>query len=116
LFEVFVQLLLELGVESIGQSLRPRRKAKPLVAGLGLLLLGSLVGLASGFAVPFRLSPTTRFSGTSLVLAPIAGGVAMQAMGAWRSSRGHEPSSLATWWGGALFALAMAAVRLAMVG
>ncbi len=61
--------------------------------------------------IPIRILPNSRFPGISLLLSPIAAGWIMKALGDWRRSRGHEPTVLATFWGGALFAFSMALVR-----
>jgi len=52
----------------------------------------------------------------SLVLAPLAGGAMMHLYGQWKRTGGKDPSLLATFWGGALFAFAFAAARLVLMG
>ena len=47
----------------------------------------------------------------SLLLAPLVTGVIMDRYGEWRYQRGGDPSFLGTFFGGALFALGLAAVR-----
>ncbi len=117
--EVLLQLLVEaaaeLGWESVGQALGRRRPANPVLAGFGLVILGAATGYASTLLLPKHLFGPSRFPGISLVVAPVATGSIMQALGNWRTSNRHTHSLLATFWGGALFAFAMLAARLALV-
>jgi hypothetical protein len=60
--------------------------------------------------------PSLLVPGVSLVLSPLSAGLVMKAFGDWRRRRGGDPSFLATFWGGALFAFSFALVRWLMVG
>lgn len=71
--------------------------------------------LMAGF-FPERLLPPLPLSGVSLVLSPLAAGFVMKIFGDWRRRRGGDPSFLATFWGGALFAFSFALVRWLMIG
>ena len=114
--EMVAELALELGFESVAHSLRGSRSANPTLAAVGLVIIGALFGFASSWLVPYRFSPTLVFSGISLLLAPLATGTLMHAFGSWRRARGGDPTYLASFWGGAVFAFAMSAVRWALVG
>lgn len=116
LFEPILPMLVELGLELGWESLRHAagrgRAANPLLATFGLLILGAGIGFASAALVPQRVwRPILHPSGVSVVLAPFLNGALMQAFGGWRRSRGGDPSALATWWGGAVFAFAVAITR-----
>ena len=116
LLEVFLQFIAEfvlmLGFEAIKSAVGRRRRANPIVGGIGLILVGSLVGVASAWLVPRRvLPPMPHLPGASLVLAPLGTGLAMHFVGERRRRRGAAPSLLATFWGGALLAFAMALAR-----
>ena len=111
LFEAFGEILVELGVESFRDTLRPRRRANPILSGIGFVLLGALIGAASAWAVPRPLFPPSPWPGVSIVAGPIISGLAMQGYGSWAAGRGKEPSYLATFWGGALFAFALSFTR-----
>src|SRR6266849_3961780 len=87
LLQLFAELLFELGFQSVAHSVRRGRTANPL------------------------LRPVPLFPKLSLVLAPLATGAAMHVYGSWRRRRGGDPSLLATFWGGAIFALAMGLAR-----
>ena len=53
--------------------------------------------------------------GLSLVLAPLAAGGAMYLLGEGLRTLGRNPSRLATFYGGAIFASAMALVRWRLI-
>ncbi len=126
--EILIELLLEFalyfGAELLaefGFSRGPDRRepAGPLERALTLLLiagLGAFFAFLFSWLLPERMLPATAWPGVSLVVAPLLGGGAMHLMGRWRRSRGDEPSPMATFWGGAIFALGMAATRFWMVG
>ena len=119
-FDVFLQVLcelaLELGWESMTHALGKEKKANPLLAGLGIVVMGAGLGLIGGWVFPHRVIKPSSLPGLSLVLTPLGTGTIMQVFGSWRRRRGGEPSCLATFWGGALFAFSMALVRWLMVG
>src|SRR5438094_10052894 len=84
LFQFGTELLLEFGWETIAHSLRRGRSANPILAGVGLLLIGAVVGLVTCWLLPHPLfQPVQYFPRLSLVLAPIATGAAIHAFGVW---------------------------------
>ncbi|SRR6266849_3750292 len=124
LLEILLQLLveallqfvaaipLELGFEAIAHSIRHGRSANRPLAAVGLLIIGTAAGFISCWVLPSPLlRPLPRFPHISLLLAPLATGAAMHAFGSWHRRQGGDPSLLATFWGGALFAFAMGLVR-----
>ncbi len=113
--ELFAELFLEFGLGSLGHALRPRRQARPALAYLGLAGLGLLVGLGLALILPHRLLPRLPVPGLSLLLSPLLAGAVMRSFGRWRRRRGRPATLLATFWGGATFALAAALVRLLLV-
>jgi hypothetical protein len=56
-----------------------------------------------------------RFAGVGLVLIPVVVCGAMHAFGRWRRGHGHETTNLATFHGGAAFALATGAMRYVLL-
>ncbi len=113
--QLFVEGLLELGWESVRRASAKRGPVNRAVAAVVLALLGGVVGCLSVLVVPVHIFGPSRYPGISLVVAPLATGAVLQALGTWRAERGYSPSVLATFWGGALFAAAMIAVRLLLV-
>jgi hypothetical protein len=115
LLQLVGEVLVELGWRTAGEPFRQRGRAHPVVAGLGLLLMGAAMGFLLSLAFPTRLISGTRVPGISLVLSPILAGLVMDRYGHWRESRGVEPSYSATFWGGAVFAFGMALARFLLV-
>jgi len=119
LFELVVQVLGEfvftLGWESLAHALRGTRKANPVLAILGWAVIGSICGVISAFIFPHRLLPPSRLPGLSLIVAPLVSGALMKAVGDRRREAGKDTTILATFWGGTIFAFAMAAARLLLI-
>ena len=86
-------------------------------SGFGLLVAGAAAGWASVALLPYPVLPAiSPVRGISVLLAPLATGLAMRAFGRWRIRHCGRPTFLATFGGGALLALSMALVRWLMVG
>ena len=108
--QALLEVVAEVGFSSLKAALdRPSRN--PLLAALGYLILGALVGGATLALWPARLVPPGPVPGLSLVLGPLAVGGLMQSWGRYRLSRGHVTTNLATFLGGAAFAFGTALVR-----
>lgn len=113
--ELFGELLFELGWESLGQSFRDRPKANPVLAAFGYLVLGALLGLVLAFVFPEPLSKHEAVTILGVILNPIGFGLLSHLYGQHRRRLGRSTTNLATFWGGAAFALGIAVVRAAMV-
>jgi hypothetical protein len=109
--ELFGELLLKLGFAAFKQGFR-RRNHHPAVAALGYLALGACLGGVSVWIHPERYLGAGPLPGISLVLAPLAGGVAMHLWGGFRRAHGRATTNLATFLGGASLMFAYALVRL----
>lgn len=119
LLELLVCGFLDVVVELLGVKslLEDRRPVNPVVADAGFFATGAVIGIVSGLDFPGRLMPRAHtIPGISIVLAPLATGVAMHFFGHWRRKRGGHPSRLATFWGGGAFALGVALARFVIVG
>lgn len=93
------------------------RPTSSVVVGTGCFITGAALGLVWSLDFPQRLTaPTHAIPGLSIVLAPLATGLAMHVYGKWRRNDGGQPSRLATFWGGALFAFGVALARFLIVG
>jgi hypothetical protein len=77
----------------------------------GLFVAGTLLGGLSLLFWPERVVSRGSIPGLSLVLGPAAVGAIMHLWGRYRTSRGHVTTTLATFAGGAAFALGTAVVR-----
>lgn len=117
LFEIVVQVLGEfaftLGWESRAHALRGSRKANPVLALVGWVIIGATCGIVSAFIVPHRILPPKR--GMSLIVAPLITGALMRTVGDRRREAGKDTTILATFWGGSMFAFSAAVTRFLLI-
>ena len=116
LWELFFQALVEIGLECLGRYFHQRPILRNGLAFIAIALLGGFVGLIFSNTIPWRIMRSSVVPGISLVLVPLVTGSIMKFFGDWRRSRGHQPTVLASFWGGALFAFSMALVRWLRIG
>jgi hypothetical protein len=119
LLEFFGELLLQVVMQSLAEAglhllRRPDDHPAPpsvWLLALGYALLGAVVGGLSLllFSHSFMHTPLARLG--NLALAPIAGGLSMALIGAWRQRRGQGLLALDRFSYGALFGLCLALVR-----
>ena len=110
--ESLIEWLFELAVEAFSAAL----SRTPAISVIGLMILGAISGLVSGWLVPRRLiAPRFSLPGASLLLAPLITGYAMKLIGERMRRSGRRQSELVTFRGGCLFALSMALIRLWLV-
>ena len=74
--------------------------------------MGVIAGVVSLLIFGQRLAPPSPFPGISLVLSPLATGIAMHWIGEFWSEREWDRPALFTFRAGAVFAFGMALVRL----
>jgi hypothetical protein len=115
LFQVVAELLFDLGIASIGNTMKMKKVANPYLAGFGYVLLGVISGLIVSWFFPERIIPRINLHGASTIIAALGSGTVMMFYGNWRTSRGKHTTFLATFWGGSLFAFAMALTRWILV-
>ena len=108
LLQLVLEVLAEVGLHAVREPLRAR--PNPALAATGYLLFG----LAAG-ALSLLVAPHSFVHGDArllnLVLAPLLAGLAMRALGAWRTRRGQAVVRLDRFLYGYLFAVALAIVR-----
>jgi hypothetical protein len=115
--EFLLQIFFELVAEALSGLINPRRQSSPAASAVGIVFVGAVAGLFSAWLFPHRLIATrVVLPGVSLVLAPLATGSAMHLLGKRLSRFGRNPSNLATFRGGVLFAFSMALIRWWLVG
>jgi len=114
--EFISQLLIEIGFEWVAEFFHRRPTLSTVLTFVAIPLFGGFVGFILSNTIPWRIFRNPIIPGISLLLSPIATGLVMKLFGDWRRSRGHQPTVLATFWGGALFAFSMALVRWLRVG
>jgi hypothetical protein len=117
LVEFVIQMIFELATVALNGLISDREERHPAVSAVGLVFGGAAAGFLSAGFFPNRLIVTRVVApGASLLWAPLATGVAMHLLGR-RLRRLERPATrLATFWGGALFAVSMALVRWWLVG
>jgi VIT1/CCC1 family predicted Fe2+/Mn2+ transporter len=112
LFEFLIQFVLEILVEIGAHTVkRDRGPMHPAIAAGGYIFLGGLLGWVSYLILPQHLISHSYARIANLVITPIAVGLAVGAVGAWRSKRGTALVRLDKFAYGYSFALAFALVR-----
>ena len=109
LLQIVFEALAEAGLHVVRRSDRP--PAHPALLAFGYALLGLIAGAVSLWVLPHSLMHTRNGRIACLLLAPVASGLAMGLLGAWRQRRGQAVVGLDRFAYGYLFALGMALVR-----
>ena len=109
LLQVIGEALLELGFHSLAEPFR--KQPNPWLAALGYAIFGALTGGMSLLIFPAHLTPAGSPRLANLLLTPLAIGLCMGAMGAWRTRRGEALLRIDRFSYGYLFALSMALIR-----
>ena len=112
LFEGILPVIFE-GFAEIGfESLFDKRERHTLIATIGYLGLGLLVGALSVWFFPVALVKQPLIPGASLVLSPLAGGITMALFD--RLFRKHESNGWTKLLHGVAFTLPIALLRFTM--
>lgn len=109
LLQLSVEILIELGFHSLAEPLR--RRPNPWLAAIGYALFGLIAGILSLTMLDYHLIGNKPAQILNLVLTPLAVGLAMAQMGAWRERRGDSVLRIDRFAYGYLFALTFAIVR-----
>lgn len=115
LCELLLQFFGELIAELIGRSVKePFRRPKPIrpwLAAIGYGVFGAIAGTISLWVLPALFISVEWLRIVNLITTPIAAGLMMARLGAWREKRDQETIRLDTFAYGFIFALTMALVR-----
>ncbi len=119
LLEILLELVLEIGFQlfvdvgsiRLTETRGRNRRVPAFVATIGFAALGGLVGGLSLLVWPERIVGRGLFPGASLVIGPLLSGAAMHFWGRRRRAKGRRTTQLATFHGGAAFALGYALER-----
>lgn len=103
-----IEVLVDLGAHSVKRDGKPPH---PLLSVLAYVAIGAALGWLSHLFFPHPLVSHPHAGIANLVLTPVAVGLLMGAIGAWRSRRGSELVRLDKFAYGYAFALAFALVR-----
>lgn len=109
LLQIVGEVLVELGLHTVAAPFR--RESHPALAAVGYAFFGALLGAGSLWLVPHHMVRTPLLRAANLVVTPLAVGVCMSCLGAWRARRGQAVYRIDRLWYGALFAFSFAAVR-----
>ncbi len=107
--QLFLELLVEMGFQSLAAPFRKERS--PALAALGHCLFGLVIGGISLWLFPQHLvaSPTLRW--LNLIVTPVLVGLSLMVVGEWRKRRGQIQLRLDTFAYAYLFAMSLAVVR-----
>jgi hypothetical protein len=109
LLQAFVEVLAELGLRSLAEPLL--KKPDPWLASLGYVFFGAAIGGLSLLIFPTHFVTEGNHRVLNLILTPIAVGLLMCALGAWRERRGQPKIRINRFFYGYLFALMFTLVR-----
>lgn len=109
LLQLLGEVLLEFGFQSLAEPFR--RQPSPWLAALGSAVFGAVAGGLSLLVLDHHLTPAGWPRTLNLMFTPVAVGLAMSFMGAWRARRGQPVMRIDRFLYGYVFALAMAVVR-----
>lgn len=117
LFEVFGEFVLQVVVEALLQGSMHtlaapfKKQSSPWLAGIGYLVLGAIAGGISVWVLPNYLMPNPHWRVLNAACTPIAAGLCIAALGAWRARRGQTVLRIDKFAYGYLFALAFGLMR-----
>lgn len=109
--QITAEALFELGFYSLAEALNRKRRRNPILASIGYLLWGGIIGLITIIIFPALMikNPTLRV--LNLIISPAIAGLAMSVIGSWRKKKGQDLLRIDSFLYGALFAFGMAIVR-----
>lgn len=111
LINIFGELLFELGLSALKESIKRNGTAYPVVACIGYALLGGVAGGLSLLVFPRQYMRSERYHGVGLLVIPTLAGLAMAGMGALKSKMGKNLIRLDTFSFGFAFAFFMTLTR-----
>lgn len=113
--EVFAEALFELGFYSLAEALNRKRKRNPVLASIGYLLWGGIIGGVTLLVFPMHMIKQPSLRMLNLFISPIVAGLAMSGIGALRKRKGQDLLRIDSFFYGALFAFGLAMVRFLCV-
>lgn len=109
LLQVLGEALAELGFHSLAEPFR--KPPNPWLAAVGYFLFGAIFGGISLWIVSTHLVTSEHWRIVNLIVTPLAVGLGMSAVGAWRARRGQPVLRIDRFSYGYLFALSFALIR-----
>lgn len=121
--EFLLELLLEFVIQVVGEALfelglhslvEPfRRPPNPWLAAFGYAIIGGIFGGISLWLFPNHMVAGEVWRWVNLIITPLAVGLCMALLGAWRAKKGQMVLRIDRFSYGYLFALSLALVRFA---
>ncbi|MCX5659798.1 MAG: hypothetical protein NTW19_08765 [Planctomycetota bacterium] len=115
LLQALLEIIMEVGIRAVVERMRGR-SISPWLAAMAYCGAGGGMGCVSLLILPKLMITSPAWRVASLVLIPIAAGLAMSVLGDWRRRRGQSLLRIDRFAWGWLFALAMALVRFRFGG
>jgi hypothetical protein len=111
ILQVFFQALAEAGLHFVRSPDAPEREPNPWRLSLGYATLGGVVGGISLLVYPESMIHVVWLRNVNLLLGPVAGGLGMALIGAWRKRHGQTTIALDRFTYGFVFSFGTTAVR-----
>jgi hypothetical protein len=111
ILQIIAELLIESGFHGLANIVKSRKDRNPYLAFIGYCLLGTIVGFISLAIFPALFITGETFVLINLLVTPVLAGLAMSAIGRWRTKKGKNIIRLDSFIYGFSFALCMALVR-----
>ncbi len=111
LLQAVFEIIGEFGLHALREPFRQQRPLHPWLAGVGYGIFGAAAGGLSLLLLPSSVIGARWLRILNLAITPVAVGLVMSALGAWRRRRGQQVIRLDRFGYGFVFALCMAVVR-----
>ncbi len=112
-FQIILEAMAEAGLHVVA---KPNRKPpNPFLAAIGYAVFGAIAGGLSLLIFPHNFVPAP-WRITNTLVTPVAAGLLMSALGAWRERRGQDRIRIDRFAYGYLFALGLGVVRFFYAG
>lgn len=108
------EVLLEVGLQALVAPFR--KESSAWLAAMGYAVFGAVLGGLSLLVFPHYLVADKSLRVTNAALSPIAAGIGMAAVGAWREKRGQVVLRIDRFSYGYVFALAFGLIRFWFAG
>jgi hypothetical protein len=108
------EVLLEVGLQALAAPFR--KESSAWLAAVGYAVFGAVLGALSLLVFPHYLMANKSLRVANAALSPIAAGMGMAALGAWRSKRGQVVLRIDRFSYGYVFALAFGLIRFWFAG
>jgi hypothetical protein len=114
LLQVLAQAFIEIGWHALFEPFR--KQPSPWLAAVGYAIFGAVIGGLSLLVFPHYMVADKNLRVLNAALSPIAAGLSMAAMGAWRARRGQAVLRVDKFSYGYVFALSWGLVRFWFAG